>query len=140
MPVRAVSQVRKFPGDLFEIFSPATSWVTPVPMSTSFLLFVHESLGLASGEDQRQFMREPFAIVKDFCPISFLFFPMVRKFHGPPVGDVAIVSFAEDSIEHPRRAEQANVSAMQRGERPAAYVSVVREEDAAGLTVCRRIW
>lgn len=103
---------RNFHGDLFEIFSPATSCVTPVPMSTSFLFFVGENLGLTGDEDQRQFMREPLAIMKDCCPILFLFFPVVREFHGPPMGDVAIVSFAEDSIEHSRGTEQADVSAM----------------------------
>ena len=130
-----VEPCRKFHGDLFEIFSPATSCVTPVPMSTSFLLFVRENLGLSSGKDQRQFMREPLAIMKDFCPIFFLFFPMVGEFHGPPVGDVAIVSFAEYSIEHPRRAEQANMPAMQRREGPASNVPVFGKEQTARLTV-----
>lgn len=108
-------------------------------MSTSFLLFVRQNLGLTSGEDQRQFMREFLAIMKDFCPILFLFFPVVRELHGSPVGDVAVVSFAEDSVEHSRGTEETHMAAMQRRERPAADVSVLGEKHSACLAVGCRI-
>ena len=105
MHVQAVSQVRKFHCGLFEIFSPTTSCITPVPMSTSFLLFVRENLGLAIGKDQRQFVREPLAVVQDFGAILFVFFPVIGELHRPPVRNMAAFSFAEHSIEHSRGAQ-----------------------------------
>ena len=98
-----------------------------------------ENLGLAIGEDQRQFVREPFPVMQDFRPIFLLFFPMVREFDRSPVCDVTIFSFAEDSVEHSRGTEETYMATMQRRERPAADVSVLGEKHSACLAVGCRI-
>src|ERR1700722_7608719 len=72
--------------------------------------------------------------------VFFLFFPVVGELHRTPVRDVAIFSFAEYAIEHPRGTKQADMSAMQGRKRPASNVSLFRQENAAGLAVSRRIW
>jgi hypothetical protein len=74
--------------------------------------------------------------MQDFRSVFFLLFPMVGEFHRAPVGDVATFSFAEYSIEHSGSTEQADVSAMQRCERPASDVPLFGEKHTAGLTVC----
>ena len=57
-------------------------------------------LCLAIGKDQCQFVREPLAVVQDFGAVFFLFFPMIGELHRPPMGDVAVFTLAEYSIEH----------------------------------------
>ena len=59
-----------------------------------------KNLCLAIGKDKREFVREPLAVVQNLRAIFFLFFPMVGELHGPPVGDMAILSVAEYSVEH----------------------------------------
>jgi hypothetical protein len=71
-----------------------------------------KNLCLAIGKDQRQFVREPLAVVQDFCAVFFLFFPMIGELHRTPMGDVTIFSFTEYPVQHPCRTEQANMPAM----------------------------
>ena len=87
------------------------------------------------GEDQRQFVGEPFPVVEDPRSVFFLFFPVVGKLHRTPVRDVAIFSFAEHPIEHSRSAEEAHVSAMERCERSSPDVSLLGEKKTTGLAV-----
>jgi hypothetical protein len=47
---------------------------------------------------------------------------MIGELHGPPVGNVAIFSFAKYSVEHSCRAEQSDMSAVQRSEWAASNV------------------
>ena len=102
-------------------------------------LFVGEDLGPAIRKDQRQFVGKPLPVVQDFRAVFFLFFPMIGELHGSPVGDVAIFSFAENPVEHSRRAEQPDVAAMQRRERAATDVSLFGKKDSTRLAVGCRI-
>ena len=49
---------------------------------------------------------------QDFGSVFFLFFPMVREFHGAPVGNVTTFSFTEYAIEHSGGAEQSDMATM----------------------------
>ena len=75
-------------------------------------LFVRENLGLTVGKDKCQFVRKPLPVMQDFGSVFFLFFPMVREFHGAPVGNVTIFSFTEYAIEHSGGAEQSDMATM----------------------------
>ena len=61
---------------------------------------MRENLRLAAGEDQRQFMREPFPIVQDLRAVFFLFFPMICELDGSPVGDMPVFSISEYPVKH----------------------------------------
>ena len=98
-----------------------------------------EDLGPAIREDQRQFVRKPLPVVQDFRAVLFLLFPVVGEFHGTPMRNMAVFPFAEDPVEHSRRTEQANVSAMQGRKRPAANIAWLGKKDSTGLTVRRGI-
>src|SRR5258708_5545328 len=78
--------------------------------------------------------------MENLVSVLFLFFPMIRVLDRSPVCDVSILHFCEYSVEQPRSAEQADMPTMQRGEWPAPNISLLGEQDAAGLTVCRRVW
>src|SRR6266568_9200554 len=71
--------------------------------------------------------------------IFFVFFPMVGELHRAPVRDVAIFSFAEYAVEHPRGTKQADMPSVQRRERTSSDVPLLGEENSSGLTVCCRI-
>ena len=60
-----------------------------------------KNLGLAIGKNQRQFVREPLAVVQDFCAVFVLLFPMIGELHRAPMGNVAVFAFAKYSVEHP---------------------------------------
>ena len=85
-----------------------------------------EDLRFAIGKDQRQFVRKPFPVMQNVCAIRFLFFPMIGELHRAPMRDMAIFSFAEDSVEHSRRTEQSDVSAVQGRKRPASDILLLR--------------
>ena len=77
---------------------------------------MREEFCVAVGEDERQFVGEPFTVVQDPGPILFLLFPMVRELYRAPVGDVAVFSFAEYPVEHSRGTKQAvSVSSRKMG-------------------------
>ena len=78
-----------------------------------------ENLGLTIGKDKCQLVRQPFPVVQDSGSVLFLFFPVVCKFHGTPVGNVMGVSFAEYPIQHSGGAEQADMATMERCQRAA---------------------
>lgn len=59
-----------------------------------------ENLGLAIGEDERQFVREPLPIMQNLRAVFFLFFPMIGELYRTPVRNVAVFTFAEYSVEH----------------------------------------
>src|SRR5260370_4106592 len=99
---------------------------------------MRENLCLPVGKDQGQFVRKPLAVMQDSGAIFFVFFPMICELHRAPVGNVAVLAFAEHSIEHSRRAEQADMPAMQRREWPAPNVSLFWEWDAGRLRGCVR--
>ncbi len=80
-------------------------------------------------------MGEPFPVMENPGSVVFLFFPVVSELHRTPVGDVTIFSLAEYSIEHSRGTQQADMSAMQRCERPTTNVSLFGKKKTAGLTV-----
>ena len=80
--------------------------------SFRLLLFVRKNLRLSTGKDQRQFVREPFAVVQNFGSVLFLFFPMVGEFHRAPVGNVTIFPPNTPS-SIPIGGEQSDMPAMQ---------------------------
>jgi hypothetical protein len=96
---------------------------------------VGQNLGLSIGKDKGQLMRESFPVMQNFGSIFFLFFPMVREFHRPPVGDVTSFSFAEYSIKHSGSTEQSDMSTVQRRERPASDVIQLGQKHTARLTI-----
>ncbi len=98
-----------------------------------------KGLGLAIGKDQRQFVRKPLPVMQDPGAIFFLFLPMVGELNGSPVGNVPVFTFAKDAVQHACRAEQSNVAAMQRREWSASDILLLREKDAACLTIGRRL-
>src|SRR4051812_35675614 len=55
------------------------------------------------------------------------------------MGDMAVFSFAEHAIEHSRRAEQPDMSAMQRRERSPSHIPLFGKKDSACLAIRRRI-
>jgi len=89
---------------------------------------VSEYLGLSVGKDQCQFVREPLSVMQNPGTVFFLFFPMVCELDRPPVGDVTIFSLAEYPVEHSRCAQQADMPAMKRCERPPFDIATVWEE------------
>src|SRR5260370_35481154 len=97
-----------------------------------------ENLCLAVGKDQGQFVRKLLAVMKDSGAIFLLFFPMICELHRAPVGDVAVLAFAAHSIEHYRRANQADNAPMEGPEWPAPNVTLVGAEDPAPLAVFSR--
>lgn len=83
-------------------------------------LFMRDNLGLTVYKNKCQLVRKPLPVMQDLGSVLFLFFPMVGKFHRAPVGDVTTFTFAEYSIEHSGSAEQADMSTVQRRNRPAS--------------------
>lgn len=96
-------------------------------------------LGLAIGKDQCQFVRKSFPVMQYLCAILFLFFPMISELDRSPVRNVAIISFAEYPVEHACGAEQSNMPAMKRRERPASDITLSGEKDSARLAIGGRI-
>src|SRR5262249_55631456 len=85
-------------------------------------------------------MREALPIMNKNSAVRLLLFPMIGKFDGTPVRDVAVFTFSKDSIEHSCRAEQANMAAVKRSQRPAAHTALFAQQNPAGLAVSRRCW
>ena len=98
-----------------------------------------QNLCLAIGKDQCQFVREPLPIMQDSCAVFFPFLPVISELHGTPVSNVAVFTFAEYPIEHPRRAEQSDVPAMQGREWPPSHITLFGKKDATRLAVGRGI-
>jgi hypothetical protein len=69
----------------------------------------------------------------------FLFVPVIGELDRFPVGDVKKFVFSEYSVQHPRRAEQPDMAAMQRCQRPPADLTLVSDQDAHGLPVRGRL-
>src|ERR1051326_7335787 len=98
-------------------------------------LLMSQNLRSSVGKDERQFVREPLAVVQDFCAVLFLFFPVIGELYRAPMSDVAIFSVSEYSVQHPRRAEQSNVAAVKRREWPTSNVSLPGKKDSSRLSI-----
>lgn len=94
-----------------------------------------KNLCSAIGKHQRQFVREPISIMEDLCAILFLFFPVIGELHRAPMGNVAVFTFAEYPVEHTGRAQQSNMSAMERCEWPTSDITLSGKKDSARLTI-----
>src|SRR6185437_7707161 len=91
--------------------------VTPVTHDLS-PLFVDGSFqrgNLSCTKDQRQFVRETLFLSNDGFSV-LLFFGSVHQLDRLPVRDVAYLTVTEDAVQHTGRAEQTNVTAMERCE------------------------
>ena len=60
---------------------------------------------------------------------------MVGESHRAPVRNVAIFSLAEYSVEHPGRAEQSDMTTLERCERPAFDLIQLGHKYTARLSV-----
>src|SRR5438270_13795401 len=84
-------------------------------------LFVSKNLCISIAEDQRELVREAFAIMEDSYVFLFLF-PVIDKFHGTPEGNMSSGVFSEYSVEQTSGAKQSDMAPVQRSQRPSAHI------------------
>jgi hypothetical protein len=100
-------------------------------------LFVSKNLCLSIGEDQRQLVREAFAIMEDRC-VSVFFFPVIDKLHRTPEGNMPFFVFSEYAVKQTSGAKQSDMASVQRSERSSAHVRLLMNQYAFRLAVRRR--
>jgi len=93
-----------------------------------------QDCGHSRREDERKLVRKPFLLSNDGCPIFFLLGP-VYCLDGLPIRDVPGFSFAEDAVEHACRAEQPDMSTMERSQGTSSALLLLREKDGRCLAV-----